>query len=141
MLYLLPVWMDLKMKMKLLKSSALRETDSSGHRQSEQKEQAWYSSKDKRVFSDMQSAMSSEQHAAAIVMAENDMSIAKLKVDAQQKVVEKLSEGNLAVQCEASKAVLATSIRETAAELWKEDPSLGVLQSTEMAKEALSEFS
>jgi hypothetical protein len=34
---------------------------------------------DKRVVSHMQSAMSLEQHAAATVMVETDMSIAKLK--------------------------------------------------------------
>jgi hypothetical protein len=81
-----------------------------------------YSAKDKRVLSDMQSAMSSEQHAAATAMAENDMCVAKLKVEAQQKAVEKLNERNLAVLREANKAVLATSIRETAAEMRKEDP-------------------
>jgi hypothetical protein len=84
--------------------------------------------------------MSSEQHAAATAMAENDMCVAKLKVEAQQKAVEKLNEGNLAVQREANKAVLATSIRETAAEMRKEDPTLSVLQSIQMAKEASSEF-
>jgi hypothetical protein len=91
------------------------------------KEQARYSTKDKRVFSDMQFAMSSKQHAAATVMTEDDISIAKLKVEAQQKAIERLNELNLAVQREANTAVLATSCRDTSAELRKEDPSLGVL--------------
>jgi hypothetical protein len=48
-----------------------------------------------------------DQHVAASVMAESDLSIAKLKVEAQERAVEKLNEGNLAVQREANKAILA----------------------------------
>jgi hypothetical protein len=79
--------------------------------------------------------LSSEQHAAT--------SNAELKVEAkrcEQEAVQKLNEGSLAVQREANKAMLATSIRETAAELRKKDLNLIVLQSIAMAKEALSEF-
>jgi hypothetical protein len=119
---------------------SLKAGDAGTSARANRKGKARYSAKDRRVYTDLQSAISSDQHVAASVMAESDLSIAKLKVEAQERAVEKLNEGNLAIQREANKVVLAASIRETAAELRKEDPSLSVLDSIRMAKEALSEF-